>query len=295
MEAAMAGKETWTNEAIISDALGLAPDVELGSTLDGWKLCRWRQFVGSYALPALPSPTFVVHIGGKPQVKVWDRDGWSETSSTPGYATILPLGLPSKWLVDGELDVVTLSLAPHLLDAESKADQFRRLRFAFADTLGVALTRQVLAELYAPASPERDVYVGTLVNALTAHVARSPGPARAAEIPNSFSSAYRLHHLLALIRDQPEGDHSLDEMAAIAGLTTSHFCRVFKKATGFTPHQYVLKTRLDRSRHMLSHSDLPLAHIAEFLGFKSQSHFTRAFRQHVGENPSDHRRRSRSR
>jgi len=291
MEAAMAIRETWTNEAIISDALGLSPDVELGSAHDGWKLCRWRQFVGSYALPALPSPTFVVHIGGKPQVKVWDRDGWSETSSTPGYATILPLGLPSKWLVDGELDVVTLSLAPNLLDPESEADQFRRLRFAFADPLGVALTRQVLAELYTPATAERDVYVGTLVNALTAHVARSPGPAAA--IPNSFSSAHRLHHLMAVIRDQPEGDHSLDEMAAIAGLTTSHFCRVFKKATGSTPHQYVLKTRLDRSRHMLSHSDLPLAHIAEFLGFKSQSHFTRAFRQHVGENPSDYRRRSR--
>jgi len=292
MEAAMAVRETWTNEAIISDALGLSPDVELGSAHDGWKLCRWRQFVGSYALPALPSPTFVVHIGGKPQVKVWDRDGWSETSSTPGYATILPLGLPTRWLVDGELDVVTLSLAPSLADAESKADQFRRLRFAFADPLGVALTRQVLAELYTPASAERDVYVGTLVNALTAHVARSPGPAAAA-IPNSFSSAYRLHHLMAVIRDQPEGDHTLEEMAAIAGLTTSHFCRVFKKATGSTPHQYVLKTRLDRSRHMLSHSDLPLAHIAEFLGFKSQSHFTRAFRQHVGENPSDYRRRSR--
>ena len=97
---------------------------------------------------------------------------------------------------------------------------------------------------------------------------------------------------MAVIRDQPEGDHTLEEMAAIAGLTTSHFCRVFKKATGSTPHQYVLKTRLDRGRHMLSHSDLPLAHIAEFLGFKSQSHFTRAFRQFTGRTPSDFRRQA---
>ena len=40
---------------------------------------------------------------------------------------------------------------------------------------------------------------------------------------------------MAVIRDQPEGDHSLEEMAAIAGLTPSHFCRVFKKAYGVTP------------------------------------------------------------
>ncbi len=37
-----------TNEAIISDILGRAPDVELSSEADGWRLCRWRQFVGTY-------------------------------------------------------------------------------------------------------------------------------------------------------------------------------------------------------------------------------------------------------
>jgi hypothetical protein len=89
----MAVKETaWTNEAIISDALGRAADLEIGSTGDGWRLSRWRQFVGSYQLPALPDPTFVVHIAGKPRVKTWERGSWSETSSIPGCATILPAG-----------------------------------------------------------------------------------------------------------------------------------------------------------------------------------------------------------
>lgn len=283
----------WDNEAIIIDALGRAPDVQLGSAKDGWQLCRWRQFVGTYTLPALPDPIFTVHIAGKPKVKTWERDGWSEMSSIPGCATIVPSGQPTGWLVDGELDVVTLSVSSKLLQDSSVADQFRRMRFAFADPLGVALTRQVLAELYAHPSAEREVYVGALVNALKAHILRGPTSASPLDIPTSAFSAYRLHHIMNAILQNPEANHSLEEMSARAGITPSHFCRVFRKATGLSPHQYAMKAKLDRAQDMLMQSDLALSSIAEFLGFTSQSHFTRAFRQFAGETPSDFRRRGR--
>ena len=236
----------WTNEAIISDALGRGADLTIGSRAEGWRLARWRQFVGSYDLPALPDPTFVVHIAGKPKVKTWERDGWSESSSIPGCATIIPAGQATGWLVDGELDVVTLSISSHELQRAPALDQFKRMRFAFTDPLGVALTRQVLADF----------------------------------------SAYRIHHVMNAILSRPEADHSLEAMAAEAGLTPSHFCRVFKKATGITPHQYVMKARLDRAQELLGSSDLSIATIADQLGFTSQSHFTRAFRQYAGQTPS---------
>ncbi|WP_416465735.1 helix-turn-helix transcriptional regulator [Sphingomonas sp. VDB2] len=282
-----------TNESIIIDALGRMPDIQLGSDDDGWQLCRWRQFVGTYTLPALPDPVFTVHIAGKPQVKTWDRDGWSELSSMPGCATIVPSGQETGWLVNGELDVVTLSVSSHILKVAPVADQFRRLRFAFTDPLGVALTRQVLAELYAPPSPARDIYVGAMVNALKAHMLRGPISASGDDIPTAAFSAYRLHHVMNAVQQRPQASHSLEEMAAQAGITPSHFCRVFRKAAGMSPHQYVMKTRLDRARQMLTQSDMGLATIAEFLGFTNQSHFTRAFRQYAGETPSDFRKRGR--
>ncbi len=289
----MPNTRTETSEAIIIDALGRAPDVQFGSAGDGWRLCRWRQFVGSYTLPALPDPVFTVHIAGKPRVKTWERDGWSETNSVPGCATIVPSGQPTGWLVDGELDVVTLSVSSKLLVDAPAAEQFRRMRFAFADPLGVALTRQVLAELYAPPSLEREAYVGALVNALKAHILRGPASAKADAIPISAFSAYRLHTIMNAVQQRPEADHSLEAMAAQAGITPSHFCRVFRRATGLSPHQYVLKTRLDRAQEMLLQSDSSLAMIAECLGFTSQSHFTRAFRHHAGEAPSAFRKRAR--
>lgn len=289
----MTDKTCPNDEDIIADALGRAPDMSLGGEHGRWRLCRWRQFVGSYTLPALPDPMFVVHLAGKPNVRTWERDGWSETASLPGCATIVPSNQPTGWLVDGELDVVTLSVASVDLQRAPALDQFKRLRFAFNDPLGVALTRQILGELYAPRSPERDVYVSALVDALKAHMLRGPVNAIATEIPTTAFSSYRIHHIMNAILSRPEREHSIEELAAQAGVTPTHFCRIFKKATGVSPHQYVMKARLNRAQHMLEQSETSMATIADSLGFTSQSHFTRAFRQFAGETPSDFRKRGR--
>ncbi len=288
---APASNGKWHAEAIIADTLKRAPEVKLESSDGRWRFSRWRQFVGSYALPALPDPLFVVQLAGKTNVRTWDRDGWSETSSFPGAATIVPATMSTRWLVDGELDVVTLSVDADDLRSASVLDQFSRMRFAFNDPLGAALARQILAELYTPSDGPRDLYVSALVDALKAHMLRGPVKAAAQEFPTSAFSAYRIHHIMNAIRERPEADNGLEEMAAQIGITPSHLCRVFKKATGVSPHQYVLKTRLERAQEMLGQSDASMNYIAEFLGFASQSSFNRAFRNMTGETPSTYRKR----
>lgn len=287
----MAGK-IWSAEDIISDALDRAPEAQMGSKGEGWMLSRWRQFVGSYALPALPDPMFVVHISGKPNVRHWDRDAWSEAWSVPGCATIVPAGQPTRWLVDGELDVVTLSLTADRLNPASGADRFKRMKFAFSDPLGVALARQVLAEMYAPQTEERDAYLRALVTALRAHVGRGPEAASAKDIPVASFCASRIHTVIGAILAHPEQEHTLEKLATSVNVTPAHFCRMFKRATGLPPHQFVMKARLDRARQMLEQSEQPIGLIADYLGFGSQSHFTRAFKQSTGLSPSEFRTRT---
>lgn len=282
-----------TNDAVMTRALGRAAERTIGSAARGWQFSRWRQFVGRYDLPALPDPAFVVHIAGKPRIKTWQRGEWSRESSVPGCATIIPAGQATSWLVDGELDVVTLSLSLEALQTASARDRFERFHFAFADPLGVALARQILAELYAPATAERMAHIDLLVTALNAHVARGVFGGQASLFPTSDFAAYRLHRVMNAVLNAPEAEHSLDSMASSAGLTSSHFCRIFKRATGTTPHRYVMNARLNRAQELLCESDVPIAAIADRLGFTSQSHFTRAFQRHSSLTPSGWRRAGR--
>ena len=290
----MGGKSVPDNETIICDVIGRAPDLQLKGEDEGWQLSRWRQFVGSYKLPALPNPMFVIEIAGKSGVRIWESPGWSEKISYPGAASIVPAGHKTGWLVDGELDVVTLSLSPTVLGDAAAAGRFKRLQFAFSDPLALALTRRVLGELYAPQTPERDLYIDILMKALNAHLVRGPLVTVANEIPTSDSFAFRVHQVMNTILQHPGDPHTVESLAAQASVTPSHFCRIFKRATGVSPHQYVMKTRFDRAQQLLLQSDTRIALIAESLGFTSQSHFSRAFRRITGQTPAEFRQRGRA-
>lgn len=113
-----------SNETIIAKTLGRAPDRSVN--IGAWQFARWRQFIGSYELPALVDPVFVVHVGGKPDTRLWEADQWSKSRSIPGCATIVPAGVSTGWRIDGELDVVTVSVPVDELQRQSAVDQFAR-------------------------------------------------------------------------------------------------------------------------------------------------------------------------
>ncbi|MDH4612725.1 AraC family transcriptional regulator [Pseudomonas sp. BN102] len=78
---------------------------------------------------------------------------------------------------------------------------------------------------------------------------------------------------------------SVAELAQVACLSPSHFHAQFKDCVGLTPHQYLLKTRLDRAARLLRESDQALVRIAEECGFSSQSALTTAMRRYLGLTP----------
>ncbi|UUD66095.1 helix-turn-helix domain-containing protein [Pseudomonas seleniipraecipitans] len=78
---------------------------------------------------------------------------------------------------------------------------------------------------------------------------------------------------------------SVAELAHVACLSPSHFHAQFKDSVGLTPHQYLLKARLDRATRLLRESGLPLIRIAEECGFSSQSALTTAMRRYLGLTP----------
>jgi len=86
-----------------------------------------------------------------------------------------------------------------------------------------------------------------------------------------------------------EDDLSLDEMAQSVGLSTAHFARMFRKSTGETPHQFVLRQRVERAQAMLRAPDARVLDVAVACGFKTQQHFAQVFRDVCGISPTEYR------
>jgi AraC-like DNA-binding protein len=82
----------------------------------------------------------------------------------------------------------------------------------------------------------------------------------------------------------------LPELAAEAGLSPAYFAQRFRHAMGASPHQFLLKCRIDKAKCLLSGSNSPVFDVALVCGFQTQQHFARIFKRITGQSPTEFRR-----
>jgi len=99
----------------------------------------------------------------------------------------------------------------------------------------------------------------------------------------------RLRRVKELAHAKMKDELTLIEMAQAAELSPAHFSRIFRKSTGETPHQFVLRQRVERAKEMLSEAEMRVLDVAVACGFKTQQHFARVFRRVCGASPTDYR------
>jgi AraC family transcriptional regulator len=113
---------------------------------------------------------------------------------------------------------------------------------------------------------------------------------RPLELHKGGLGAARLRRVKELVQAKMEEDFSLDEMAESVGLSTAHFSRMFRKSTGETPHQFVLRERVERAKAMLRAPGARILDVAIACGFKTQQHFAQVFRDALRVSPTEYRR-----
>jgi AraC-like DNA-binding protein len=82
---------------------------------------------------------------------------------------------------------------------------------------------------------------------------------------------------------------SIDAICAAIHTSKYHFCRQFKKATGLTVSNYILKTRIVMAEGMLQNSDATIGEVSEKCGFCSISYFCRVFKDETGMTPRQYK------
>ena len=100
----------------------------------------------------------------------------------------------------------------------------------------------------------------------------------------------RLRRVKEFVHAKMEDELRLSELAQSVGLSTAHFSEMFRKSMRETPHQFVLRVRVERAKEMLRSAESRVLDVAIACGFKTQQHFARDFRQLCGASPTEYRR-----
>ena len=101
-----------------------------------------------------------------------------------------------------------------------------------------------------------------------------------------------LRRVVERMKSEFATDLSLTTLAAETGYSRAHFLRMFRVATGQTPHQYLLGLRLENAVRMMKNRSMALVDVAVACGFSSHTHFMKVFRSRFGLLPSQYRRDS---
>ncbi len=209
---------------------------------------------------------------------------------------VTPAGVRSGWRWFGKSDVIVVTLEPE------RVEKFARVE------LGMLLDAQQFANLPQFSDPDLcaagvmlrdalendDITSGVMFEAMSrvllVKLLQRYGQRRPEDISLStrFTSAH-YNRVLAFIRANLDKTITLHDLASEAGMSPSHFGRVFKETVGETPMQYVLSYRIEQAIRMLDDPSLPLGKIAFACGFADQAHFSRSFKQVTGKTPRKYR------
>lgn len=81
----------------------------------------------------------------------------------------------------------------------------------------------------------------------------------------------------------------VEELAKSMFISRTHLAAKFKQETGMTLTDFILKEKVEEAKRLLRYSDKSLSLISDYLGFSSQSHFTKVFKKHTENTPREYR------
>jgi AraC family transcriptional regulator len=243
-------------------------------TVDYWQVEVRPEAAGRYVSM---HPRFVLMLDDRRISLATDR----ARPPVPCLASYIPAGLEvwSRLDTPGPLRHLDIHLSSRRLKAIAGSDAARAAPVLLTDLGTLAPLAQALCdECREPArTADHAERLAQLVVLEVLHRGRAEAPAIA---PVGQWLADLRAHVVANLNQRI----AVDDLAAIAGMSRTHFNRRFREVAQCSPYQWVLGLRVDQARQLLR-GQLPLAEVASITGFADQAHFSRVFKAMTGMAP----------
>jgi AraC family transcriptional regulator len=232
----------------------------------------------------------VCQLGGS-NVREGEPDHWRSTN-LPTQSLLLPKQVPTHWHYSGGVDFAVFYFLDDGGEAMQRLEVLAHSRdspLPFSDPLVSAAARQLVEELQRGAVVDGG-FMERLAVVMLEQAYRALTTGSGSINPRHVHFA-RLQDVLNFVHGHLSGDLSAAKLARRAHVSLAHFVRIFRDATGTSPHRYVLSARLDFARKLLTQSTMPISRVAQECGFSSQSHLTACFRAAHSTTPAKYRAR----
>jgi AraC family transcriptional regulator len=240
----------------------------------------------------------VVHLGGPVSVNGAVDRYKVHKLVPPGGVFLWPAGLPFHIELEAAVETLHLYIRSRIVDEVAASLGYDECpgiqllpRLGETDELLEQLTREVRFAAIS-GSMSSALYVDHLALAIAARLVRSAAVrSDCLARPNVGGLTNpQFKRVTEFIEASLDVTINLQALSIACGLSISHFVRQFKLTTGVSPHQFVLRRRVERAKRLLKDTDEPVAEVAIACGFSHQEHLTHTFRRYTGDTPASFRR-----
>lgn len=257
-----------------------------------WRgLAVWHQVgpPGDLYIPRISAHTILVRRAGPTELVQRHGGTVQRRRWLPGEAIIVPSGVPTFWRSESPRDNIHIDLDPAWLQRVVGGGPVElRSCFGQPDPVLSALAAALMASLHTNASLHPSFSYGISLS-LAAHLLEHYAQADRRARPSAALSRRELDRITAMVQGDLQQRWSVRQMAGAVGLSSFHFCRSFKAASGQSPHAHVTRLRMEEALRLLRSTSQPVFDIALDTGYSTAAHFSQTFRRHWGVTPREAR------
>jgi AraC family transcriptional regulator len=265
-----------------------------------WKLDGFRLATGG-----LPHGILVYRTSGTAPV-MRRANGQSLRKRPPiGSVTFASADTRAEWSSEGSCEALHVYIGPDVVrrfvDGDMEGRSLPRIKdfFAVLDPWLKGYFQMLISEFEifaASGQPPDSLFLSQTEHLLIQHLVRwhsEAGPRelkalRLQQSVNPLRSAV-MHRVQEYVDANLAREIRLHDLAAIACVSTDHFVRAFRAASGTTPYHYVLEQRMKKACFALKNTSTPISRVAVECGFNTLSHLSSTFRARLGVSPSRYR------